>query len=722
MILTKPGRAISLIIAILFLLAVMAPPVLAAPPHENPDAARQIFSALSLFTYYADTLDFVLKKEPKEVERRLQKMPFANLPQTLRATTDKFTASGIDIAYMIANIDKDISRMRTLVSEFRFSESTQLGRNIFYYLSQSYELLEKMRTATQTSGTEFIVFSLPKTSNIVTAYLAALARIDMIKELLDLYKSLLLDLQGAGLNVEEIESKILYEKTRQEKPWELLSEEEKANFKKQFTEEEKAKLWELLSEEEKAKLWEQLKAFLMANKLMLPTEISLSLDTYSAFVGEKVGFEGKLKSEGRPLAGREVIILVNGSPLARILTSGEGVFKGEFQVPFWYITEVNIQALYYPKDKDIGFYISSVSDVIKLQVMFYMARLKVRIDGKTYPGLQKEVHGEFDYGESPLPASRKVEIYLDSVLIGQGNVDSTFTQKINVMPDISLGKHTLTISTVAIGRYSPVISDAHLVVNQAMTVLDIDIPRMVFIPGSMNIRGRLRSELGPLKGAALDIQTGDSQIRMVTGEDGYFRDTMDMGLTLNLIGSRNLTVQVTPREPWNAPLSSAKKFAIVNIANTGFIILLIVFFRKVSIPGGFRRKLIWRRRKKMKPQLAAAAVEPVPSYSIKQVDIAQAKKIKAPEGGPREIILYFYRLLLKLLQGIANKILKPHYTLREYAYENIKILGPFSTYFLELTKFVEKLLYSRYSPDEKDMLNFKRLSGEIEEGLKKGNV
>jgi len=79
-------------------------------------------------------------------------------------------------------------------------------------------------------------------------------------------------------------------------------------------------------------------------------------------------------------------------------------------------------------------------------------------------------------------------------------------------------------------------------------------------------------------------------------------------------------------------------------------------------------------------------------------------------------------LLVRLIQGIAKRFIRLHHTLRELAHENSKILGPLSAYFVELTKVVEKLIYSRYRPDVGDVLKFKQLSGNVEEGLKNRNV
>lgn len=234
----------------------------------------------------------------------------------------------------------------------------------------------------------------------------------------------------------------------------------------------------------------------------------------------------------------------------------------------------------------------------------------------------------------------------------------------------------------------------------------------------------------------------------MTEEDGSFKGKMSLRMALNIIGSDNLRVQVAPEEPWNAPLSTSKNIVIVNVVNSGIMILLILLFRKAHTPWRLRRRLLlyrrkrirlklaivflWRAmvrvlkilksRKRISPELAVAPAKSIPVYSASRLEKGRTGKNQEPEGGPREIILYFYKLLLRFIQGIAKRLIRPHHTLREFAQENSKILGPFSAYFLELTKVVEKLIYSRYRPDEGDVLKFKQLSSNIEEGLKNRNV
>ena len=54
--------------------------VYAIAPQENPDTAKVEFSGLSLFQFYASTLDSVLTKNQQEIQTNIEKSPFRQHP------------------------------------------------------------------------------------------------------------------------------------------------------------------------------------------------------------------------------------------------------------------------------------------------------------------------------------------------------------------------------------------------------------------------------------------------------------------------------------------------------------------------------------------------------------------------------------------------------------------------------------------------------------------
>ena len=65
------------------------------------------------------------------------------------------------------------------------------------------------------------------------------------------------------------------------------------------------------------------------------------------------------------------------------------------------------------------------------------------------------------------------------------------------------------------------------------------------------------------------------------------------------------------------------------------------------------------------------------------------------------------------IQGITRALLKPQQTSREFATESSRVLGPGAQHFIEFTRMVESLLYSKYRPTEEDVRKSQILSQSI---------
>ncbi len=629
----------------------ISPSVFAAEPHEDPTTAEPVFSGISLFRYYSNSLDFVLRKNIAEVEARLEKMPFANVPQNLQEVTDDFAASSIGISHLVVDIDEDFGTLRALMGQFRFDEATVLADEIYSKLSLADGELERTEEATKTTGREFKVPSAPVGSDLRRSYDEVLERIEKIREMLNLRREILTNLLLGAVPTEEL------------------------------------------------------------------TELSLKIEPVVAFVGDSIRFEGTLTSEGKPLAGREVDILLNGSRYITARTRTDGHYQGTLQVPYWYIPELDLQALYYPRDEDIGLYIASLSPVVKLKVLYYGAGLEVTVEDKAYPGLETTVSGKFDYGQSPPPIERKVEIYLDDVFVTELKAGEEFSQEIKLSPELDVGKHTITVSAVASERYSPVVASAILDVTKAPLILDINIPAVALIPGGIGLGGKLYSEVGPVSGAQIRMGLGKSQVELVSSEDGTFDTEIKMGMGFSLIGSQALGIQVIPQEPWYATLTTTRNMVVVNMVNCGGILILLVFLA-IFLPGRLRGRLRMYSWRRARPAVAIAQPEPAPAYSETVLVPALPEESGETDDEPRNRIFYWYRLVLRLVQRMSRALLRPQQTLREFARESSQVLGPAAKYFIELTRMAEKLLYSQYRPSEGDVEKSKQLSHTIEEEVK----
>ena len=643
--------------------------VFAAEPHQNPETANPVLSGITLFRYYSDSLDSVLLKDPAEVEARLEKMPFANIHQSLEEATDSFAISSIGTAYLVVEIDEDLVKLRAPREQFRLDEVLEVADQTADRLSRANSELERIEQAVENAGTELGVFSSPEGSDLRQSYSEVLEKTDRIRGMLGLYNDLLAN---------------------------LLAETEKIE--------------ELLESPD-----------ITPEELLKATDITFEIQPVVAFVGDDIYFEGVLTSGKEPLAGREVDILINSSWYTTVRTDADGIYQGKLPVPYWYIPELDLQALYYPRDKDIGLYLASLSPVIKLEVLFYEAGLEVMVEDKAYPGLATTLRGRFDYGQFAPLSQRNIEIYFDDILVTGVVAQETFTQEIEIDPQAEVGEHSITVSAVASDRYSSVAVSVLLIVTKAAPILDLDIPTVAMIPGNVELGGKLYSEVGPLNGASLKIGLGKSQIELVSSEDGTFDSKIKVGMGLGVIGSQDLIIQALPQEPWHAPLATTKSVMMVNMVNCGGILAILIFLG-IYLPSRLRKRLGAYPRSRTRPEVTISLPEPAPVYSESVMFPAQVAEHRQDSGEPRSRIFNWYRLVIRLIQGTTKTLLKPHQTPREFARANVSTLGPAAKYFIKLTEIVERLLYSQYRPTEKDAGESQQLSHTIEEELKREGI
>ena len=530
------------------LLLLNAGNVLAATPHENPETATPVFSAIALFRYYSYSLDSILLKDAVEAEAKLAKLPWANVPESLETATEDFGTSGINLAQLVVEIDGHLSQLKVLREESRVDEAAQLAIGISANLTQARSELGRIEQSVTTSGVVFKVSSAPEGSDLKISYQEVWDRINRIREMLNLSGAVLInELQKMKLPESVIKT----------------LKEQGINVNVPGT---------------------------PIGELPERTEITLSLEPMTAFVGDNVSFEGTLTSGQEPLGERDVDILLNSSAYVTVETDASGRYQGVMQLPYWYRSELDVQALYYPRGGDIGVYYACLSPVVKVKVLFYPATLEIKAEAKAYPGRETSVSIRYDYGDAPVPEAREVEIYFDDRLVTGTTAPAEFVQTIKIDPDTSVGKHTLTVSSAAAGRYAPAVGSIALEVTKAATVLDIHLPRVTLMPGVLNLKGKIYSELGPLSDAQVKLAIGKSQVELMTQEAGDFETKIRLGMSLGLVGSQDLAIQVLPGEPWHEPLVITKPLLVVNVVNcAGVLVVLIVL--GVYLPSRLRKRL-----------------------------------------------------------------------------------------------------------------------------------
>ena len=109
-------------------------------------------------------------------------------------------------------------------------------------------------------------------------------------------------------------------------------------------------------------------------------------------------------------------------------------------------------------------------------------------------------------------------------------------------------------------------------------------------------------------------------------------------------------------------------------------------------------------------------VEVIPVYSTPVIPQELSKEEENIE--PRGRVISLYISVLRLMQRATKVLMKPNQTLREFAADMQKKLGPLALPFVEFTRMIERFLYSRHQVTDKEVEESKHLTAELQEELK----
>jgi len=624
---------------------------LAEVTHEDPAKVRPIYSGAALLTYYTNALDSTLQKDDKAVEDKLGKIPFAHIPVNIEEYAHVFAETGTEVAHLVVSIDNNINQVNMMLSQYRLAEIILLEDTILGELSQAYDNLEVLENTAQVMGNRLEATSNTAGQSLKNSYLDVLDRIAEIRQLLDSYKNFLTGVLR------------------------ILEQED------------------------------------VLRDVLTPTTIILDVNPAATFVGDVINFQGELVSTTGPLAERQVDILLDGDTSVSVITEVDSSYRGTIQLPYKYVEQVNLQALYYPRKNDIGHYLPSLSSVITVNVLFYRARLELNTTGKSYPGRETAITGKFIYSDANPPIERKIEVYLDDTLNTTAIAGENFNQKIMIPALIEMGEHVLTIAALPTGRYAPVIQSIPLQITRAVPVIDIDSPGIIFLPGITEVSGKVYSELAPLEDTTVRIRFGSAHTEVQTTANGLFQAKIKTGLGLGLFGTQALIAEVSPQEPWYNAGSINRDIQAVNVINCS-VILAIFIYLSILV----RRRMA--KRGKTRSRTEKIIVVPPAISSRHNTVLPENSAVVENDKTPGNRLWVGYRLVVRLIINSTGSAFHSHQTLREFSREAAPILGPVAVFFDHLTSMVEKLLYSGRGITETEADEGKQLTTQIEQRFK----
>lgn len=602
------------------------------PPHEDPAMAKSVIDAYSLLAYYSDIFMQLSVRQYGNASLLIERLKFAYIPEDLAYIIQRYNDLTLELMVILNRTENLLAEASTLLYQYRLEEASTIFNSTGILIGKAEILLKDVEEATGTISSRLGVFAAPAESRLTQVYNRIQNMLQRLRALTKEYKDLLRRLRDEAHEVQ----------------------------------------------------MEELK----------PTETTLSLNATNVFVGVFVNAAGNLSSEGEGLSNRKVTLLLDESPMNEALTSSNGSYSISVRIPYRYVEALKIEALYTPIGDDRGVYLASKSRAFSINVMFYRSLVNVTVPVEAYPGVPITVEGEVAVEDGVSAGFRNVKIFLDHVFLAENetNLQGCFEAEITFSQHIQIGKHSLTFTVEPRGVYAGTTYEGELNIVKAPSEINIQASSILVLPSTMYIEGSVYSSFGPLRGALIRLEFGESSSAVKTLSDGKFNATVDMPLNLVLSGFQELRVNVEPAEPWNAPLYIKKTVLVINPANislvsAAFLSLIATLYTRLG-------------KGKPREEAVAAALE-TPSKLEAHIVEAQLSKPKVDlegVGGVKGGILEAYLEAVEKIGKAVKISIEPDMTLREFLSKAKPKLDGATGFFTELTLMTERILYSPYLP------------------------
>jgi hypothetical protein len=435
-----------------------------------------------------------------------------------------------------------------------------------------------------------------------------------------------------------------------------------------------------------------------------PTGLSLIINPAPVFIGDSLTATGRLSAGGRPLAGRRLSLVLDNQPAAAAATAIDGSYAVRITIPPEYTDTMSLSAIYEPSGDDTGRYLASQSPPVLLDTRFYQSHLEVSAPETAHPGLTFPISGEVS--STGGPTDRTVSVRLDDTRLAEENVRGHFRLEVTPPAQLPPGEHSLSVSVTPRGRYSGASENLAVNVSRLPIYIDSETTKLVVLPGTVRVSGRVYAGSGPVPDAVVSIQSGGASVTARTARDGSFTASVRTPLDLSLASQRGLTMTVTPAEPWYTSTEAKRPLFIVNPLGMELLIAAMLALWILADMGSLMR----RREKTGVPR---------PQF----VEMPAVTPAAAP--GPRLTgikgrIISAYRAGLEAVERLSGISLGPSATLREFLKTAALPTPAAIRQFAELTAIAEITLYSPRRLSEDTAARAEKIAAGIKEELRRG--
>lgn len=444
---------------------------------------------------------------------------------------------------------------------------------------------------------------------------------------------------------------------------------------------------------------------------LVQPDLTLGVDRDAAWVGEAVAVTGVLSAASAPLAGRELIVVMDGVEVAVVKSDDRGAFCHVLELPYEYIPLRVVRVAYRPEGADLAQLQAVTSSDVILTVRFHQSEVTVEPPGKLYPGLPLTLTGLVESTGST--AARQVEAMFDEKIVGDTvTAESGAIQCTIVLPeDAPRGHNSLQLLVHADddNATGPAVEEMEVEVVTVAPRLELDIERLLFVPALslslprqllggdfvrvITVSGQVQSPL-PLGTVSMSADCDGRQIRWEQQAGAFVRD-VPVEVSVWSMGLRTVNVRVSGQEPWHHPGEAHATLLLVNL-----FIPLVWFMAMAAalLLGVALRRLRWSATP------PGRADEPIPdgaSAGLSATGIGVS--MSGGAVGPRSLVVGLYYQAVALLHVAFGTTLRREMTLREYLASVADRITVSLQPFAGLTALAERALYGRREPDSDDV-------------------
>ena len=646
---------IALVICLLLVLSACSPGYdrPAYSPHEDPAQARETVAPVSLLLFYGTALDLATDSRYQEAQSLLSELEQANIPDELVILIDRYHDPCRQMVAKLDDLESLLAQASSLLADNYISEAEQQLTAAGLRIDEAYSVLEELEAANSILGENLGVLAELVGVELATAHERLAGILGELSQLLAEFEQRLTKLESSYLS--------------------LLQETTRAGIE------------------------------------LILTELSLSVTPGSVYIGDSITVYGELTANNDGLGSRQLTIILEEQRQV-LFTDVDGSYIADIIIPYNYVSSMTLKVLYNPSGGDAGTYMAANSPAVEVDTSFYTSQLEASALGDARPGLPFTLSGRLTSSGDSI--ERNLKLFMGNDLLGEGKFKDTFTFQVTPSPELSIGRHTLTLKVASLERYQGAAESLSINISRIPLKADIQAPPLIILPESISISGLVYHGEGRLQDGRVALTFVDSQTTATTSAYGRFNATIEVPLDLSLFGLQELTITIEPLEPWYESLLISQQIVTLNPAYIGII---FAAFLSVGLLSYRRARTRTSGRQGEAASPSAGMRRPSPAISPP----GRLYELSGIRGG----VLAAYLQALADVEAAADIIMAPQTTLREFHKVTTRVVPPaVAASFNELTTMAEVAMYSSHKLDWDAVARAEKLAGGIRKELNRGTA